>query len=125
MSASPDIPKIVLVVDDEPFIRMNAIDILSDAGFGVLEATDAADALNVLGDHPEIGVLFTDINMPGPMDGLALAQRVHEMRPDVHIILTSGKVRPTTEEIPDSGDFIGKPYREKQIVGLVNAAFAN
>ena len=116
---------IVLVVDDETFIRMNAIDMLQDSGFGVLEAVDADDALRVLADHPEIGVLFTDINMPGSMDGLDLARRVHELRPDVHLIITSGKVRPSASEIPDSGRFIEKPYQQQQFIGLVQAAVAS
>jgi len=124
MSAYPEPKQVVLVVDDEPIIRMNALDMLTDAGFDVLEAVDAAEALAVLARHPEIGVLFTDVNMPGAMDGLDLARRVHELRPDVHLIVTSGKVRPTLEEMPDDGTFIGKPYQERHVVGLVRAAFA-
>lgn len=116
---------VVLVVDDEPFIRMNAMDMLEDAGFGVLEAADADEALAVLGNHPEVGVLFTDINMPGSMDGLDLARRVHELRPDVHLIITSGKVRPSVDEIPDSGKFIEKPYRQRQFIGLIEATVAS
>jgi len=114
---------VVLVVDDEPLIRMNAADMLLDAGFSVLEAADAAAALRVLGDHPEIQVLFTDVNMPGEMDGLDLARRVHQLRPEVHLIVTSGKVAPSAGAIPDDGDFLGKPYREHQMIALVEAAF--
>jgi CheY-like chemotaxis protein len=115
--------RVVLVVDDEALIRMNAVDMLQDAGFEVLEAVDAADALAVLADHPEIGVLFTDVNMPGRMDGLDLARRVHELRPDVHLIVTSGKVTPGADDIPEEGDFIGKPYPMKPLLALVEAAF--
>jgi CheY-like chemotaxis protein len=123
--ADPNFPKrVVLVVDDEPLIRMNAADMLLDAGFGVLEAGDAAEALHVLTSHPEVQVLFTDVNMPCEMDGLDLARRVHEMRPDVHLIVTSGKVTPQAGAIPDDGDFLGKPYREHQFLALVEAAFA-
>lgn len=125
MSITSLAQKAVLVVDDEPIIRMNAVDILSDAGFSVLEAGDADEALAVMSSHPEIAVLFTDINMPGSMDGLDLARRVHEIRPDVHLIITSGKVRPEIDEIPDSGAFIGKPYRDRQVVALVEAALAD
>lgn len=125
MSTTQSSQRTVLVVDDEALIRINAIDMLTDAGFAVVEAGDAAEALEMLEQHPEIGLLFTDINMPGDMDGLELARRVHALRPDVHLIVTSGKVRPTKDEIPEPGDFLAKPYRERQIVGLVNAAFAN
>ncbi|MDP1027061.1 response regulator [Sphingomonas sp. KR1UV-12] len=124
MSADTSQRRVVLVVDDEPFIRINAIDVLTDAGFDVLEAADADEALEIIATHSKIGVLFTDINMPGSMDGLDLARRVHSMRPDIHLILTSGKVRPNVEQIPDSGKFIGKPYQERQFVALVQAAFA-
>ena len=117
--------QVVLVVDDEPIIRMNALDMLTDAGFGVLEAADAGEALGVLADHPEIGLVFTDINMPGSMDGLELARRVHELRPDVHLIITSGKVLPNVTDMPDDGEFIGKPYQERQIIAMVEAAFTS
>lgn len=86
---------VVLVVDDEPLIRMNAVDVLEDHGFAAIEAEDADDALVQLDAHPDISVLFTDINMPGRCDGLDLARQVHALRPDVHLIITSGKMRPT------------------------------
>lgn len=114
----------VLVVDDEPFIRMNALDMLGDAGFDVVEAAQADEALVQLADHPEIGLLFTDVNMPGSMDGLDLARRVHELRPEVRLIVTSGKVRPIGRELPDHGQFIGKPYLEQQLLAMIRAAFA-
>ena len=112
---------VVLVVDDEPLIRMNAADMLMDAGWTAIEAADAAEALALLAAHPEVTVLFTDINMPGDMDGLDLARRVHDLRPDVHLIVTSGKMRPRRDELPGSGEFLGKPYRERQFLDLVEA----
>ncbi|MDN4633633.1 response regulator [Sphingomonas sp. PsM26] len=125
MAENASLKNVVLVVDDEPFIRMNAMDMLEDAGFSVLEAADADHALSVIANHPEIGVLFTDINMPGTMDGLDLARRVHELRPDVHLIITSGKVRPSVAEIPDSGKFIEKPYQQDQFIRLVEASIGS
>lgn len=112
---------VVLVVDDEPLIRMNAADMLMDAGWTAIEAADAAEALALLEAHPEVTVLFTDINMPGDMDGLDLARRVHDLRPDVHLIVTSGKMSPRRDELPGSGEFLGKPYRERQFLDLVEA----
>ena len=112
---------VVLVVDDEPLIRINAVDMLADAGWIALEAGDAAEALEMLDAHPEITVLFTDISMPGEMDGLELARRVHQLRPDVHLIITSGKMRLRREELPAGGEFLGKPYRERQFIALVEA----
>lgn len=110
---------VVLVVDDEPLIRINAADMLTDAGWTAIEAADAAEALLKLDSHPEITVLFTDINMPGEMDGLDLARRVHQLRPDVHLIVTSGKMRLRRDELPGAGEFLGKPYRERQFIQLV------
>lgn len=115
-------PPLVLVVEDEALIRMNAVDMLEDAGFQTVEAADASSALDMLGRHPEVKVLFTDINMPGPIDGLDLARRVNQRHPHVHLILTSGKVRPSVGEIPSDGTFIAKPYGERAFIDLVRAA---
>jgi CheY-like chemotaxis protein len=112
---------VVLVVDDEPLIRMTAADMLTDAGWIAIEAADAVEALERLQSHPEITLLFTDINMPGEMDGLDLARRVHQLRPDVHLIITSGKLRPGSDELPKDGRFLGKPYREHQMLAMVEA----
>ena len=117
-------PGVVLVVDDEPLIRMTAADMLADAGWPAIEAADAAEALEKLAAHPEVSVLFTDINMPGEMDGLDLARRVHELRPDVHLVITSGKMRPARDELPGEGRFIGKPYQERQFIALIEAVSA-
>lgn len=112
---------VVLVVDDEPLIRMNAADMLADAGWSAIEAADADEALDLLHSHPEVTVLFTDINMPGSMDGLDLARRVHDLRPDVHLVITSGKLRLGRAELPGEGRFIGKPYHERQFIALIEA----
>ncbi len=125
MSSSDNPKHVVLVVDDEPLIRMNAVDMLFDAGFDVVEAADAAEALNAIADHPDVGLLFTDVNMPGQMDGLELAYRVHQLHPQIRLILTSGKVWLDPEELPDHGQFLGKPYHEQQFLGLVHAAFTH
>jgi CheY-like chemotaxis protein len=109
----------VLVVEDEAFIRMVAVDVLADIGVPLYEAGDADEALDVLGAHPEIAVLFTDINMPGSMDGLSLAQRVHQLRPGIGIVVTSGKHRLLDSEVPDHGVFLPKPYRADQLVHAV------
>ena len=113
---------VVLVVDDEPLIRMYARAVLEDAGFAVIEAGNAEEALARLDDRPEISVLFTDINMPGRFDGLELARRVHERRGDVQLIITSGRERPAADQIPDSGAFIAKPYDCTSVARLIRSA---
>ncbi|MBV8685915.1 MAG: response regulator [Alphaproteobacteria bacterium] len=109
----------VLVVEDEPLIRSLAAESLADAGIPAIEAEDSEQALALLGRHPEIRLVFTDVNMPGEMDGLRLVQRVHEIRPEVELIVTSGR-RPIAErDIPDDGTFLAKPYGLRQLVDTV------
>jgi two-component system, response regulator PdtaR len=111
----------VLIVEDEPFIRFAAADVLAETGLPLLEAGDACEALALLDAHPEIGLLFTDINMPGPMDGLRLAERVHETRPNIRLVITSGKHRLSDDQIPDDGVFLSKPYRAHQLLEAVRS----
>jgi two-component system, response regulator PdtaR len=110
----------VLIVEDETFIRMEAADILSDAGCISLEAADADEALEVLTEHPEVSLLFTDINMPGTMDGLVLAEHVVRTSPDMALIVTSGKRRIPDADLPDHGVFLPKPYRRSDLVNAVH-----
>jgi CheY-like chemotaxis protein len=100
----------VLIVEDESLVMLDAAECLREAGFAVLEATDAGEAMDIMLSGEAFDVLFTDINMPGDMDGLELARRVHDCRPEVRLLLTSGAVKPTPDEIPDDGAFIAKPY---------------
>lgn len=109
----------VLVVEDEPLIRMVAIDALEDNGFAILEADDAGAALKMLEDTPGIALIFTDINMPGDIDGMDLAAEVAKRWPKIEIIVTSGGVRLATADIPDSGKFLPKPYDTAQLIHLV------
>lgn len=102
-------PSVVLVVDDDPLLRMVAADHFVDDGYKVIEAGNGAQALLLLDQHPEISILFTDIQMP-VLDGLALAKTVHRRRPDILLIITSGQIAPHAEDIPDCGRFLPKPY---------------
>ena len=79
-----DKPLVILLVEDEVLVRMVAADVLEDAGFTVLESTNAEEALRLLETRPDVQVLFTDVNMPGALDGLGLAQTVHNDRPGRH-----------------------------------------
>jgi two-component system, response regulator PdtaR len=104
----------ILIVEDEPFIRMAAADIVADLGVTPYEAADAGEALAILGAHPEIGLLFTDVNMPG-MDGVTLARRARELRPDVKLLVTSGRGAVAEGELPEDGTFLPKPYGSRQL----------
>ena len=103
----------ILVVEDEAFTRMAAADALEDHGFSPFEAGDAREALDILSEHPEIILLFTDVDMPGGMDGVQLARRARQVRPDVGIIITSGKR--FVPDVPAGGSFLPKPYRPEQL----------
>src|SRR6187549_363513 len=99
----------VLVVEDEMVLRMRAVDIVEDAGFTAVEATNADQAISVLEARSDISLLFSDIQMPGSMDGLKLAHAVHERWPQIKIILVSGQITPAEGERPADSRFFGKP----------------
>jgi DNA-binding NtrC family response regulator len=114
------LPQEVLIVEDEPLVRMVAADALADGGIMAWEAGDAGEALEVLEQHPRIGVLFTDVNMPGEMDGLGLAHEVSAIRPDVRVIVTSGAAPVAAEDLPSDGTFLPKPYPTQRLVNIVS-----
>ena len=100
-----------LVVDDDALIRMNVCTILEDAGFETLEARDVDKALLVMEKHhAAVQLLFTDVQMPGPRDGFALAREVAQRWPRVGILVASGNVKPDPCAMPDGAVFIGKPF---------------
>src|SRR3954463_12541644 len=109
MSAdSTQIPKI-LIVEDEMMLRMRAVDIVEDAGFSPVEAVDADQALSILESRSDISLLFTDIQMPGSIDGLKLAHAVHKRWPAIKIIMVSGQGNLGEADKPADSRFFGKP----------------
>ena len=113
----------MLIVEDEGFVRLMAVDMLEDAGFEVLEAGTADEAWNVLECRTDVGVLFTDVDMPGSMNGFDLAGRVAECWPHIRLVITSGRHWPQNESLPDNGQFVHKPYHMSQVMSAVaNAA---
>ena len=118
-------PPTVLIVEDEPITRMAAADAITDTGLETREAGDAKEALQVLDDHSDIGILFTDIDMPGPMDGLGLAEQVHKDWPAVELIVTSGATTVKDSDLPDNGTFISKPYRATRLIEVVKQKLAS
>jgi CheY-like chemotaxis protein len=118
----PEAPQ-VLVVEDDFFVRQAAVAYLEDRGFSVLDAGNADDAITLLRGDWRICAVFTDIQMPGSMDGLALAQWIAEERPDVKVLLTSGHVAATKLQ---GQQVVTKPYAldevERQLRGLVHCS---
>ena len=100
----------LLVVEDEPLLRMTAVDIFEQEGFQVEEAANSEQALLLLRSRPSFDVLFTDVQMPGTMDGLALAHLISSEFPNVGLIIVSGHARPTLDELPAHAVFLAKPY---------------
>src|ERR1700735_3529657 len=117
---NPGPPK-VLVVEDEMLLRMRAVDIVEDAGFRPVEAVNADEAISILESRSDISLLFTDVQMPGSIDGLKLAHAVHERWPSIKIILVSGQVKPSDAERPADSRFFGKPLVVEQMITELQA----
>ena len=116
----PDERIVVLLVEDEPLVRMLGYDVLDEAGFEVVEAGDADEALTVLQARSDVRVLFTDVDMPGSMNGFELARTVAERWPAIRVLIVSGKTRPGPGEMPPHGRFIGKPYQPAAVVQQIH-----
>jgi two-component system, response regulator PdtaR len=110
----------VLIVEDEFIIALGAAEVLQKAGFKTLEASNADEAVAMLETCPDIAVVFTDVRMPGSMDGLKLARCVRDRWPPVKIIVTSGHHAVREGDLPDGGLFIPKPYTDRAIATALN-----
>jgi DNA-binding NtrC family response regulator len=115
---------VVLIVEDEPFILMNVADCVSDAGLEPVEATNADEALRELERRDDIDVVFTDVNMPGSLDGMQLSRVIAERWPDIRVIVTSGMVRPTRAELTPDVLFFPKPYDLDRVVESIRSLAA-
>jgi two-component system, response regulator PdtaR len=111
---------IVLVVEDEPLLRMLAVE---EAGFIAIEAQDADEAVILLESRTDITLLFTDINMPGSMDGLKLAHSVRDRWPPIKILVVSGQERLQSSDLPSNSCFLGKPYQASALVDELRSLF--
>jgi CheY-like chemotaxis protein len=100
----------ILVVEDDYWQRLHAVDLIEHAGYDVVEARGADEAIKLLEVRKDIRVVFTDIEMPGSMDGLRLARAIRERWPPIELIITSGKHRLDAGQIPERGQFLSKPY---------------
>jgi two-component system, response regulator PdtaR len=110
---------VVLVVEDDFLIRMDAIDMIRSGGFEAVEAKDADEAIEILERRLDITVVFTDVHMPGSMDGLKLAAAVRGRWPPIKIVATSGKAKLSADDLPSGSRFLTKPYSAREIVGTL------
>lgn len=112
---------LVLVVEDEPLLRLDVTLALVDAGFSVIEVPTAEDAVELLESRNSISLVFTDIELPGAMSGLDLAKMMHERWPDVPVMVTSGRIAVQGE---DAEHFIPKPYNTDTVISQARALAA-
>ena len=112
----PQNPVVVLVVEDETLLRMSAVCMVEDAGYVAIEAADAKAAVEVLESRSDVALLLTDVQMPGPMDGIGLVHAVQERWPPIKIIVVSGGVKQVGVDITAACRFFGKPLREEEVV---------
>jgi CheY-like chemotaxis protein len=112
---------VVLIVEDEPLVRVGACNMIEDAGFEVIEAASADEAIRILESPSDIRVVFTDVHMPGTMDGLRLAHAVRGRWPPIKIIVTSGREVLTQHDLPEGGRFFAKPYNPIQLRDTLRA----
>lgn len=110
---------VVLIVEDESLLRMDAADTITAAGFEVVESANADQAIEILEVRRDITVVFTDIQMPGSMDGLKLARAVRGRWPPIKIVATSGHIGVQEADLPEGGRFLAKPYSSTQITGVL------
>jgi CheY-like chemotaxis protein len=110
---------VVLIVEDEFLLRMDAVDMITAAGFEVVEASNADEAIEILEGRRDITIVFTDIQMPGSMDGLKLARAVRGRWPPIKIVATSGHLTVGETDLPEGGRFLPKPYSPVQVTGVL------
>lgn len=121
MAQQTALPKlVVLVVEDEPLLRMMAVDLVEDAGFEAVEARSADEAVEILEGRTDIRIVFTDVDMPGSMDGLKLAAAIRDRWPPIAIIVTSGHKTVEEDMIPPRAKFFAKPYDTVKVQDMLH-----
>jgi CheY-like chemotaxis protein len=112
---------VVLIVEDEPLIRMNAVAMMEEAGYDVAEASNANEAIALLQARTHIGIVFTEVEMPGSMDGLKLARYIRKRWPPIQLIVTSGRYQLDDSDLPLRGKFVPKPYDFDRLVNVMRS----
>jgi CheY-like chemotaxis protein len=110
---------VILIVEDEFLLRLDSAETIEQAGFEVVQAANADEAIAILEARPEIHLVFTDIQMPGSMDGLKLARFVRDRWPPIKIIATSGREVAGENDLPAGSLFLPKPYRGPVLVSAI------
>jgi CheY-like chemotaxis protein len=116
-----NLPVVVLVVEDDPLVLLSTADTIESAGYHALQAGNADEAMALLEMCPDIRIIFTDIEMPGSMDGVKLAACVRERWPPVAIIVTSGRIPASDIVLPIGSLFLPKPYRPQELIACLSS----
>lgn len=114
----------IMVVEDEPLIRLGLVSAIEEAGYVVVEAANADEALRRLETDSGVRLILTDVDMPGSMDGIRLSHYVRSKWPPIQLIVISGKVGVKPGELPAGARFISKPYQEPQLLGIIDTMIA-
>jgi CheY-like chemotaxis protein len=110
---------VILVVEDEPLIRMVAVDMVEDAGFEAVECSNATDAVAILEQRTDIRIVFTDIDMPNGINGMLLAAAIRDRWPPIHLIVTSGHYLERNVTLPPGTLFFAKPYQLEDVAAAM------
>jgi len=113
------IKPVILVVEDEFLLRMDSVDVLEGAGFEVIPTANADEAIAILSTRTDVHLVFTDIQMPGSIDGLKLARFVRDRWPPIKIVATSGHVRGAAKDLPVGSVFLPKPYVGTELIATL------
>jgi two-component system, response regulator PdtaR len=113
-------PFTVLVVEDQALVRLDAVSCVEEAGYLAVAVANADDALLALQNGHTIDALFTDIHMPGSLDGLELARQTRGQWPDMPIVITSGQTKPSPGDLPERALFLPKPYSHREIARVLD-----
>jgi CheY-like chemotaxis protein len=114
---------VVLIVEDEILLRWTAAAVIEEAGFDALEAESAVEAISILESRGDIWVVFTDVQIPGPIDGLQLTHLISTRWPPIKIIATSGRLRLREDDLPMGGRYLHKPYDGSDLIGILRGRF--
>ena len=115
---------VVLLVEDEPLVRLTQVDILREAEFWVVEAQDADEAFELLKSRSEIDAILTDVDMPGSMDGFEFARLVRQGWPEVAVLVISGKTGPGPGDLPPNATFLHKPIMPDDLIAALHDVMA-
>ncbi len=116
---------VILVVEDDALIRLGAVDMMQSAGYAAVEAEDAVEAIQILETRDDINLVFTDVRMPGTMDGIKLSHYIRERWPPIMLLVASGTAIPRENGLPDGIRFFRKPYDDAQVAGMIAELLAH